>query len=359
MAQRVREPRAPTSVTTIDCDIHHHLTSPDSLAPYLEMPRRSFVLPWPCYVNPRGSARVDSQMPDGSPAASDPRYVASHHLDPFSLRYGVLNVGNALSLGGLAPVPDVATMIARAFNNWTLDEWLSVDDRYLASVLVAPQFPIQAAEEIDRVGRHPRVVQIYMSVAAALLGNEFFFPIYEVAEDLNLPIGIHVGGEGAGVNGPPTRVGWPGSHIEFHSMLTASGQVQIASLLTSRVFRRFPKLRFVFYEYGVAWVPYLLWRSDRAWKDLRNQAPWLEERPSHYLAQHIRFGTQPLEEPHVPQHLIDLLGTFDGHLLLLLTSDYPHWDFDNPKVVFRHFPAEWRAAIMHGNAERLYCLPDA
>jgi predicted TIM-barrel fold metal-dependent hydrolase len=39
---------------------------------------------------------------------------------------------------------------------------------------------------------------------------------------------------------------------------------------------------------------------------------------------------------------------------VLYASDYPHWDFDNPKVAFKDVPAGLRERIFVGNALDLY-----
>jgi len=40
---------------------------------------------------------------------------------------------------------------------------------------------------------------------------------------------------------------------------------------------------------------------------------------------------------------------------ILFASDYPHWDFDDPRLAIPGFiPEEKRAAIYGGNANRIY-----
>ena len=69
-----------------------------------------------------------------------------------------------------------------------------------------------------------------------------------------------------------------------------------------------------------------------------------------------RFATQPVEEPENPE---DLRLVFDcvGWDRILYSSDYPHWDFDDPRHAFR-IPlsdAEQRM-ILHDNAIEFYQL---
>jgi predicted TIM-barrel fold metal-dependent hydrolase len=49
----------------------------------------------------------------------------------------------------------------------------------------------------------------------------------------------------------------------------------------------------------------------------------------------------------------------DGDELLLFSSDYPHWDADEPDSVgLRAFPDEWKQKVYWENARRLYRLDD-
>jgi len=44
--------------------------------------------------------------------------------------------------------------------------------------------------------------------------------------------------------------------------------------------------------------------------------------------------------------------------MLMFATDYPHWDFDAPKIVEARLPEAWRDAVMAGNAQALYRLPE-
>src|SRR5690606_33036706 len=70
----------------------------------------------------------------------------------------------------------------------------------------------------------------------------------------------------------------------------------------------------------------------------------------------LRLTTQPIEEPENPEHLAQILEMIDAGRTLMYSSDYPHWDFDNPDVVFKHIDAEVRSRIMGGTAMELYGL---
>jgi len=108
-----------------------------------------------------------------------------------------------------------------------------------------------------------------------------------------------------------------------------------------------------------SWIAPLLWRLDNLWAQLRAEIPLVKRRPSEYVRDHVRFTSQPIEEPSDPRHLRRVLEWVDAAHLLMFSTDYPHWDFDDPTRVARQFPADIRERVLRDNALDLYNLPSA
>ena len=346
-------------LTLIDCDIHSQILGDVDIEAYLPdhyRNQRGVRTPGSPWANPHGVARRDAMPADGQTAYEK---LCEQHFDAFDIDYGILNRG-PLALG-IAPDADYAMALARAHNDELIDRWLDRDVRFLGSILVAPQSPEAAAEEIRRVGDHPRVVQVLVSSASGLgipYGRKQFWPIYEAAEAMELPVAIHPGTEGRGTARPPTGAGYPSRYLEWHTVLPANYIGHVTSLLTEGVFVEYPDLRFVCIEGGLAWVPHLMWRLDKNWKALRVQTPWLERPPSEYLQEHVRFTTQPIEEPEDPRHMQQILQMMHAQETVLFSSDYPHWDNDSPQHALPPLEEDLRRAIMVENAKDLYGLPE-
>ena len=351
--------RSTETLSIIDCDIHSQVLGDVDLAPYLPDHIRELKGtsgPGSMWSNPHGVNRRDVAPKDGETAYD---VLCRKHFDKFDIDYGILNRG-PLSLG-VAADTEHAVALARAHNDELIDRWLDRDERFLGSLIVAPQDPERAATEIRRVGDHPRIVQVLFSSASGLgipYGRRIFWPIYQAATEVGLPVAVHPGTEGRGTARPPTGAGYPSRYIEWHTTLPANYIGHVTSLITEGVFTEYPNLRFVCVEGGIAWVPHLMWRLDKNWKSLRVQTPWLEQPPSEYLREHVRFTTQPLPEPQRPEQLGQLLEMMHAEETLMYSSDFPHWDNDSPEFGLPALEPELRRNIFVETAQQLYGLPD-
>jgi predicted TIM-barrel fold metal-dependent hydrolase len=304
--------------------------------------------------NPRGVLRRDATPPGGGPPASDPQFVLSDHLDRYGIDYAVLTGPGGLPLG---PDADYGNALASAYNDRLLADWLPVSPRFKGSVTVNAADPVAAAGEIRRVGSHPGMVQVLMPGASrAPYGQRQYHPIYEAAVELGLPVAVHPGAEGAGTAWPPTPVGYPSRYMEWHNTLPITFMAQVNSLVCEGVFERFPTLRFVVVEGGLAWLPHLMWRMDKNYKALRDTTPWLRRLPSEYIVDHVRLTTQPIEEPAEAGRLAQVLAMMSAERTVMFSSDYPHWDNDDPNRILRGVEPDVRARILGATAAELYGL---
>ena len=354
----MKAPRSPR----IDTDIHPSVAG-DRIEAFLDEPWKRR---WKTgnrgpghlgYWNPHGVNRSDTTLPDGRRIETSAVTLEEHFMDPYGIDYGILNPGGALHFGN-HPEVDYASVYCRACNHVVAEDWLDGHPRLRASICVSPGDPLRAAEEIHFWGKHPGFVQVLMCSGQRFgYGQRCFDPIYEAAVAHDLPVAIHPGSEGVGISGAPTAAGYPSNYFEWHTGLVGSYIAHLVSLVCEGTFVKFPTLRFVLVEGGVAWIPPLLWRLDKNWKSLRQTTPWLERPPSEYVFEHIFLTTQPLEEPDRKEHLGQILAMFPADKMLMFSSDYPHWDGDTPDFVLRFLSPELRDPVFHQTAARLYKLP--
>jgi predicted TIM-barrel fold metal-dependent hydrolase len=355
-------PASRSRPTLVDCDIHNELT-PGALTPYLARTWRDYDATYGGRgaggsAYPKGTpraARVDAWPPSGLPPGADLGFLREQHLDAHDVRYGVLN---CLTTACREQNPGYAAALCRAVNEWQVAEWLEKEPRLRAGIVVPYEEPALAAEEIDRAATHPGFVQVLLLVRTdEPLGRRRYRPIFEAAVRNGLPVGIHFGG-GRGRN-PLTGAGWPSFYIEDHTAMALAFQSQVASLVVEGVFEQFPDLRVVLIEGGFGWLPPLMWRMDKHWARLRDEVPHLTRAPSEYVREHLWVTTQPIEEPPDPRDLLAVFANLGGTERIMFSTDYPHWDFDDPDRALRvRLPAADRERIFGGNAMALYGLAE-
>jgi len=335
----------------VDCDLHITSIPDEVLSEYLpsRYRDRGLTIPTPGYAHPHG--RTIHTQPD----RMTPTRMRTDHLDEYDVDFGVITGSTTAQSISTHPNRDYATEVSRAHNEFVADTWLPSDDRLFGSVLVAPQDPTGAVELVDEFGSRPEFVQVVMgSSCDEGYGHPQYWPIYEAAVERGLPVAIHTGNDGAGI-GHTVSAGNPTNYLEWHTALSAGYMSHVNSLVVEGVFEEFPDLTFVCIEGGFAWVPHLMWRLDKNWRGLRDQAPWLTRPPSEYIREHVRFTTQPIPEPERSEQLIQIFEMMSAEQTLLFSSDFPHWDTDDAALTLpRETPASMHDRIMYGNAAELY-----
>jgi len=322
----------------IDCDLHPLMPSATALLPYLDeywrdqlvnrhIDRYSFVLTsYPPY-SPL-SARPDWRQISGLPAG-DIDAIRRHALDPFGTRLAICNVlHGAVALFN----EDMAAALCAAVNDWTAKELLDREPRLRASILLPVHNPALALREIERLAPDRRFVQVLLlAMGEMLLGRRTYWPIYAAAEKHGLAIGIHAGST---YHHAPTPSGWPAHRVEDYVAQSAAFESQLLSFLTEGVFQKFPALKLVLIESGVTWLPTLLWRTNKTWRGVRPEVPWIDRPPAELLREHVRLTLQPLDVPRGdPQRFPRVLDHVGSDRMLLFSTDYPHWHFDGEDVL--------------------------
>jgi predicted TIM-barrel fold metal-dependent hydrolase len=350
----------------VDVDVHHRPQHDTEIVAYLSERWREYV---------RGDGRSalpllppDSGVGDLTPGGGDDRFgvdgarpgsdyatLREQLLDPCNVYRAILthNVGQF----GAHHNPYYAAAVCSAANDWTIEEWLPRDERL--TMLIATPFgqPEEAAKEIRRVGGHPRVVGVLMSgnVLGRPLGDPIYEPIYEAASEMGLNLSVHINSSDR-----PSPIilsaGGAKDWTEYLSQASQQAMHYISSLIVHGTFERHPNLHIIIKEFGVAWLPALMWRLDDSYELLRRESPWVKRRPSEVIHDHVRLSTQPIEEsPDSRGALAELLVTVDGvEDMLCFSSDYPHATMDEPGFVARQLPRAWHRKLFCDNACAAY-----
>ena len=120
---------------------------------------------------------------------------------------------------------------------------------------------------------------------------------------------------------------------------------------------RFPNLKLLWIEGGLAWIPYLMQRLDHEVLMRPSEAPGLKRLPSEYIRE-MYFTSQPLERSNM-QMLEATMAAINAETQLLFASDWPHWDFDPPSAIttLPFLSDKAKRNILGLNAAKLFNIP--
>ncbi|TYL71895.1 amidohydrolase family protein [Bradyrhizobium cytisi] len=300
----------------------------------------------------RGGVRMDAWLPDGGFPGSDLDFMRKQHLDPLNVRYGML-LPLLVEFFSERNI-EFGAALANAMNEWLLAKWCDREPRLKAAIQIHIEHEKAAIAEIERRAGDRRFVQVQIRLRGIEpLGRRRYWPVLEACAANGLPVVVHISGTSGH---PSTGGGWPSYYFEEHPAYVHATQALTTSLVCEGVFEQIPNLKVVLVEGGFAWLPSLCWRLDKAWKRLRSEVPFLRRSPSEYVRQNIWITTQPAEEPERPA---DLLSTMEwiGPNRIMFSTDYPHWDQDDPRYAFKAaIPEDWKRMIFRENASALYGL---
>jgi len=360
------QPAAASRLAIADCDVHPRPPGAGiggvskALYPYLSQRWREHVQtfgvryrqPWEkgsAYPKGQPQACRRDAWPNGDNPGSDLPFMAAQHLDPNNVELGILN---PLTSGQGAQDSELSAALTHATNEWQVAEWAAKDRRLKASVVVPTEDGPTAAKMIEaRAGDEHFAQVLLLTRTAEPLGQRRYWPIYQAAEAVGLPVGIHAFGYGGNAL---TAGGWPSFYLEEMVGHAQCQQAVLTSLIFEGVFEKFPKLKVVLVEAGFAWAPAHAWRMDRQFAKLRKEVPHVKRLPSEYMRTNVWFTTQPVEEPEPRQHLADVIEWL-GWDRVLFATDYPHWDYDEPAQALPFAMSEaQKRAIFRENARAVY-----
>jgi len=344
----------------VDCDVQVQVGTIETLYPYLEkgwvdwIESTAFRVPPSLAINypPRAGISMAPQwIPTDGPAAAT-RYEAlrDHLLEPAGPEIAIIN-----PYWGLDSLrhPELAASLARAINDWLIEQFLDRDPRLRGSVTIVHHDPAEAIREIERVGDHPGFVQVHLPVwSQAPWGRRLWHPLFKAIADRGLVATIHYGGV---PDGPPTATGWPSYFIEHYAAATQMYLIQVVSIVAEGLFEAVPNLRITLNDCGFIWLPGLIWRLDKDWKGLRRDIPWVQRPPSEAIRQRLCVTALPLDDapPEEIARAIDWLGS---EAMVLYGSGYPRAKGEGLTALLDGVPEAMQSKVMSENARRHFNL---
>jgi uncharacterized protein len=256
---------------------------------------------------------------------------------------------------------DRAIAVARAFNDSIAEAIAAHPDRFAGFAALPTADPTASADELARAVRELgfKGALINGRTLERFLDDEFFWPMFESAEALGVPIYLHpmppsqavydayYAGFGDAVSFMLAAPAW-GWHIEtgLHAL----------RLILAGVFDRFPKLQMIIGHMGEV-IPFMLARIDETLGGrlaLDPARPQIELAVEEYFQRNFHITTSGLFTDPPLRCAIDTLGVDK----ILFAVDHPFSDGAKARQWIDQAAVsdEERAKITHENAERLLGL---
>ncbi|MDA0999912.1 MAG: amidohydrolase family protein [bacterium] len=220
-------------------------------------------------------------------------------------------------------------------------------DKLSALAAIPAQDAARSVRELERAVTKLGLKGGYMgtNVNGRYLDHESFFPIYEAAAALKVPIIVH-----------PTNPAGIAQMKDYHLFnvvgFTAESSNSIGRLMFSGIFDRLPDLQFIFLHGGGA-APYLLGRYTHAWKH-RPECKNAKRSPLEYLQSNFYLDMLVFYPPTV-RFLVDIMGS--DRVMLGTDLAYDMTDHDVvDTLASAGLSQEEYEQISHKNAQALFGL---
>jgi uncharacterized protein len=191
-------------------------------------------------------------------------------MDKAGIDYAVLYPTVAGSGGqtfGRIEDPELELACVKAYNDWLLEEWTNVSERFIPQC-ITPLFPIdQAVKEVRRCVANGHRGVVYPSIPMELrdvphINDSVYDPLWATCQELNVPICFHAGAS-TKIQIPAYEGYSPALAAAFQSIARPASSVSVlVNLLISKILMRFPSLKVVLAESGLGWGAYLLEYTD-------------------------------------------------------------------------------------------------
>jgi predicted TIM-barrel fold metal-dependent hydrolase len=232
---------------------------------------------------------------------------------------------------GMHQETNIEAELSWAYSRWLTEEILPHEPRMKTMIYLPFNTPEACMRVIDTFTGRPGVVGFMVtSPRFRPVHDNIYMPIYRALEERNMALGFHAG------LGMGMERAWEGMNrfISVHALgFTWFNIVHMTNMIINGIPERFPKLKIIWIESGLAWIPFLMQRLDNEYMMRTSEAPLLKMKPSEYMANRFYYTSQPIENTNL-EALQFNLKMINAEKTLLFASDFPHWDFNLPSTIY-------------------------
>ena len=275
-------------------------------------------------------------------------------IESFGFDYMVVFPTPMLFLG-THPQPEMEVLLGRAYNRWLEERLLPGDERIKSFMYLPfndPEAALRTVEDFSEV--KGSVGFTITSARYKPVHHNQYMKLYAALEERGMPLCFH-----AGYYWQDSSMSLLNRFIGMHALaFVLCNLVHMTNWVLNGLPERFPKLKTIWIESGLAWIPFLMQRLDHEYMMRTSEAPLLKKPPSEYMRE-MYYTSQPMETDH-PKAMELTFEMIHAETQLLYSSDWPHWDFDPPSTIFDlpFLSEQGKRNILGENARQLLKLDE-
>jgi len=273
-------------------------------------------------------------------------------MDALGLDYQIVFPTPMLLLG-MHPQDEIEAALGSAYNAWLVERILPEDDRLKGLLYLPFNTPEACVEQVERYALIDSVIGFTVcSTRNKPVHHNSYMKLYSLIEETGKPLAFH-----SGFNWNDPSFLQLNRFISMHALsFVHYNLIHMTNWIINGLPERFPKLKAVWVESGLAWIPFLMQRLDHEYQMRSCEAPLLKKLPSEYMRD-MFYTSQPLEKTN-PKLLQATMEAFNAETQLLYASDWPHWDFDPPAAIttLPFLSEQAKRNILGLNAARIFNL---
>jgi len=249
-------------------------------------------------------------------------------MESMGLDYQVVFPTPMLSLG-THPQLHMEVLLGRAHNRWMVENLLKADNRIKSMLYLPISDPVASLKVIEEFGEEPGVIGFMVtSVRNKAIQENQYMKVYAALEERGLPLAFH-----GGYYWHEPAMALFNQFVGMHCVaFVLWNLVHLVNWVLNGLPERFPKLKVIWLESGLSWIPFIMQRLDSEYMLRSSEAPALKRLPSEYIRE-MFFSSQPMER-HNLEALELTMKMMKAETQLLYASDWPHQDFDLPSTIF-------------------------
>jgi uncharacterized protein len=253
---------------------------------------------------------------------------------------------------GLHPQVEVEVALSNAYNRWLVEHVLADEPRIRSMLYLPFNDPAATYRVVKEFTGKPGVVGFMVtSNRYRPVHHNDYMKTYALLEEANLPLAFH-----GAYNWNDQSLLMVNRFISAHALgFVWHNLVHLTNWVINGIPERFPKLKVLWIESGLAWLPFIMQRLDNEYMMRTADAPELKRLPSEYIRD-MYYTNQPMEKTGDMALLETTFRVIKAETQLLYSSDYPHWDFDLPSVIYDlpFLTEAQKRQILGGNALRVF-----